>query len=128
VYIIIRKFVLQFFIFTSFLLLLPCPTAPASICASHLLTGTLEVPTNSLGACEFCFGQGSVLLDGHPSAQPVLGRVQSSHPKHVGSALLTLSVDYWGLGQWAPLTNALLTSRVSAVVNYARPVIMNRDH
>jgi hypothetical protein len=96
--IIIRKIVLQFFIFTSFLLLLTYPIAHASIYAPHSLTDSLEVPVNSLGACEFCFGQGSVLIDGHPSAQPVLGIVQSSHPKHVGSALLMLSVKYWGLG------------------------------
>jgi hypothetical protein len=36
---------------------LPCPAAPASVCASHSLTGALEVPADSQGACEFCFGQ-----------------------------------------------------------------------
>jgi hypothetical protein len=28
---------------------LPCPAAPASVCASHSLTGTLKVPTDSQG-------------------------------------------------------------------------------
>jgi hypothetical protein len=40
---------------------------------------------------------------------------------------LTLSVRCWGLGQWAPLTNALLTSPAGAALNYPRLVIMNRD-
>jgi hypothetical protein len=64
---------------------LPCPAAPASVCASHSLTGALEVPADSQGACEFCFGQQSVLLDGQPVARPVLGRAQSSHPAQLGS-------------------------------------------
>jgi hypothetical protein len=64
---------------------LPCPAAPASVCASHSLIGALEVPTDSQGACEFYFGQQSVLLDGQPVAQPVLGRAQSSHPAQLGS-------------------------------------------
>jgi hypothetical protein len=59
---------------------LPCPVAPASVCASHSLTGALKVPADSQGACEFCFGQQSILLDGQPVARPVLGRAQSSHP------------------------------------------------
>jgi hypothetical protein len=45
-------------------LVLPCPAAPASVCASHSLTGALEVPADSQEACVFCFGQQSVLLDG----------------------------------------------------------------
>jgi hypothetical protein len=64
---------------------LPCPATPASVCASHSLTGTLEVPVDSQGAYEFCFGQQSVLLDGQPVARPVLGRAQSSHPAQLGS-------------------------------------------
>jgi hypothetical protein len=64
---------------------LPCPAAPTSVCASHSLTGALEVPVDSQGACEFCFGQQSVLLDGQPMARPVLGRAQSSHPAQLGS-------------------------------------------
>jgi hypothetical protein len=35
---------------------LPCPAALASVCASHSLTGALEVPADSQGACEFYFG------------------------------------------------------------------------
>jgi hypothetical protein len=45
---------------------LPCPPAPASVCASHSLTGALEVLAGSQGACEFYFGQQPVLLDGQP--------------------------------------------------------------
>jgi hypothetical protein len=65
--------------------ILPCPAAPASVCASHSLTGALEVPADSQGACEFSFGQQPVLLDGQPVARPVLGRAQSSHPAQLGS-------------------------------------------
>jgi hypothetical protein len=64
---------------------LPCPAAPTSVCASHSLTGTLEVLADSQGVCEFCFGQQPVLLDGQPVARPVLGRAQSSHPAQLGS-------------------------------------------
>jgi hypothetical protein len=64
---------------------LPFPAAPASVCTSHSLTGALEVPADSQGACEFCFGQQLVLLDGQPVARPVLGRAQSSHSAQLGS-------------------------------------------
>jgi hypothetical protein len=64
---------------------LPCPAAPASVCAFHSLTGALEVPADSQGACEFCFGQQPILLDGQAVACPVLGRVQSSHSAQLGS-------------------------------------------
>jgi hypothetical protein len=64
---------------------LPCAAAPASVCASHSLTGALEVPADSQGACEFYFGQQSVLLDGQPVARPVLGRAHSSDPAQLGS-------------------------------------------
>jgi hypothetical protein len=64
---------------------LPCPVAPASVGGSHSLTGALEVPADSQGACEFCFGQQPVLLDGQPVAQLVLGGAKSSHPAQLGS-------------------------------------------
>jgi hypothetical protein len=64
---------------------LPCPAAAASVGGSHSLTGALEVPANSQGACEFCFGQQPVLLDGQLVARPVLGGAQSSHPAQLGS-------------------------------------------
>jgi hypothetical protein len=73
----IHKIVLHFLIVPLFMLL-PCPNALASICAPHSVTHSLEVPINGPGSCEFSFGQGSVLLEGHPSPQPLLGRVQSS--------------------------------------------------
>jgi hypothetical protein len=64
---------------------LPCAAAPASVCASHSLTGALEVSADSQGGCEFCFGNQLVLLDGQPMARPMLGRAQSSHPAQLGS-------------------------------------------
>jgi hypothetical protein len=64
---------------------LTCPAAPASVCGSHSLTGVLEVPADSQGAYEFCFGQQPVLLDSQPVARPVLGGAQSSHPAQLGS-------------------------------------------
>jgi hypothetical protein len=64
---------------------LPCPAAPASVGGSHSLTGALEVPADSQGAREFCFGQQPVLLDGQPVARPVLGGAQISHPAQLGS-------------------------------------------
>jgi hypothetical protein len=59
-------------------MLLPCPIAPTSICASHSVTGSLEVPAYGARGCEFCFGRDRVLLEGHPLPQLLLGRVQSS--------------------------------------------------
>jgi hypothetical protein len=38
-----------------------------------------------------------------------------------------LWVRCWGPRQWAPLTNALLTSPASAALNYPRYIIMNGD-
>jgi hypothetical protein len=80
-FIIIRKIAC----YTSFFMLLPCPTAPVSICASHSVTGSLEVRAYGAGGYEFCFGRGSVLLEGHPLPQPLLGRIQSSQPAQLGS-------------------------------------------
>jgi hypothetical protein len=64
---------------------LPCLATPASVDGSHSLTGALEVPADSQGASEFCFGQQPVLLDGQPVARPVLGGTQSSHLAQLGS-------------------------------------------
>jgi hypothetical protein len=78
------QFILQIFCYLHVPALL-CPVAPASVCGSYSLTGALEVPADSQGTCEFCFGQQPVLLDGQPVARPVLGRAQSSHPAQLGS-------------------------------------------
>jgi hypothetical protein len=61
-------------------MILPCAIAPASIFASHSVTGSLEVPAHGPGCYEFWFGQGSVLLEGNPLLHPLLGGVQSSQP------------------------------------------------
>jgi hypothetical protein len=79
-------------------MLLPCPIALTSITASHSVTGSLEVPAHGMGHCEFCFGQSSVLLEDHPSPQPLQRGVRAHNLlslvlnlKHVCSAPLTLS-------------------------------------
>jgi hypothetical protein len=94
-YTLLLQFILQTFYYLHIPALL-CPAAPASVCGSHSLTGTLEVPADSQGACEFYFGQQPVLLDGQPVARPVLGRARAHiplslvlNPEHVYSALLT---------------------------------------
>jgi hypothetical protein len=46
----------------------------------HLLTGSLEVPTYGPERSEFYFGQGSVLLEGHPSTTTIDRGVQCSQP------------------------------------------------
>jgi hypothetical protein len=81
---LLLQFILQIFCYLH-VPALPCPAAPAMVCASHSLTGALEVPADSQGACEFCFGQQPVLLDGQPVARPVLGGAQSSHPAQLDS-------------------------------------------
>jgi hypothetical protein len=57
-----------------------CSIAPVYICASHSVTASLEVLAHGPGCGEFYFGQGTVLLKGHPSSQPLLRGVQSSQP------------------------------------------------
>jgi hypothetical protein len=74
-------------------MLLPCPTAPASICAPHLVTGSLEVPANGPGAVNFVLVRAPCYLKvtaqhnhcyGESRAHSLLSLVLN--PKHVYSA------------------------------------------
>jgi hypothetical protein len=76
----------------------------------------LEVPALCLGSHDFSLVQGFVLLVGRPMEWLVLrggSRVRNllslvMYPKRVHFASLTLSANYWVLGQWTPLTKGLI--------------------
>jgi hypothetical protein len=115
-------------------MLLPYLAAPASICAPHSVTCSLEVPVNGSGAVNFVLIGAPCYLKvtprhnhyGESRAHNPLSLVLN--PNHVCSTPLMLSVRCWRPGQWVPLTNALFTSPTNAALNYPKLVIMNGDH